>query len=358
MIGKSYRLGSLEEPIYTLAQNGTEKKGIGKKTKAPVMVKGMGTELQNNEDALKGRAKKKTITQKLALSLINVCDQKGNPDRKQYYWNTYHCQNKIYLSDERLYGNYCKNRVCSLCSAIRKAEIINKYMPMVKQWEEPYFLTLTTKAVPAKQLNHKVKRTLQALNKIIAKHKKRHQRGKGIKVMGIRCLECNFNPISRTYNPHLHLIVPTKEIAELLLREWLNLWTSKYTYKGAQKMRKVDDIERDMIETIKYSAKIFSDPTMSKKKEPKVTPYVYVSALDNILFAMKSHRIFERFGFSMPKKEPKPNTSKTIKQYKELKFDIMLSDWIDDESEMLLTGYALPKELQAILDSNMNIDLQ
>lgn len=358
MISKTYRLGSLEEPIYTLAQSGTEKKGISKKTKAAVIVKGMGTELQNNEDALKARAKKKTITQKLVISLISVCDQKGNPDRKQYYWNTYHCLNRIYLSEDRLHGNYCKNRVCALCSAIRKTEMINKYMPVVKLWKEPYFLTLTTKAVPAKQLNHKVKRTLQALRKILGKLKKRYQRTKGIKVMGIRSLECNFNPISRTYNPHLHLIVPTKEIADLLLKEWLNLWTSKYTYKGAQDIRKVDNIERDMIETIKYSAKIFSDPTMSKKKEPKVTPYVYVSALDNILFAMKSHRIFERFGFDLPKQEPKPNTSKTIRQYKELNFDIMLSDWIDEESEMLLTGYTLPKELQAILDFNMNMDMQ
>ena len=46
--------------------------------------------------------------------------------------------------------------------------------------------------------------------------KKRHQRGTGIQLIGIKSLECNFNPQKKTYNPHFHIIVPNKEIATLL----------------------------------------------------------------------------------------------------------------------------------------------
>jgi plasmid rolling circle replication initiator protein Rep len=36
--------------------------------------------------------------------------------------------------------------------------------------------------------------------------------------MGIKSLECNFNPKTRTYNAHFHFIVPSKEIAEMLIK--------------------------------------------------------------------------------------------------------------------------------------------
>ena len=64
-------------------------------------------------------------------------------------------------------------------------------------------------------------RTMRAFDRIHNQCKKRHQRGKGIKLIGIKLLECNFNPAKQTYNPHFHLIVPNEEIAELLKSEWL-----------------------------------------------------------------------------------------------------------------------------------------
>jgi hypothetical protein len=58
--------------------------------------------------------------------------------------------------------------------------------------------------------------------KIISrKYRKRAQRNKGIKLIGIKSLECNYNPILKKYNPHLHLIVATKEMADILKKEWL-----------------------------------------------------------------------------------------------------------------------------------------
>ena len=57
---------------------------------------------------------------------------------------------------------------------------------------------------------------LRAFELIHNRCKKRYERGKGIKLIGFKSFECNFNPGTKTYNPHFHFIVQNKEIAELL----------------------------------------------------------------------------------------------------------------------------------------------
>lgn len=342
--------------LNTLAQTGTKKTIT--KAKPQKIVKGNGTETRQTS-VLANRAKRKMITQKLILSLVDVANKKGQPERAQAYWNTYHCQTRITSANGRLYGNYCKNRFCTLCSGIRKAEIINKYLPIVETWADPHFITLTVKAVPAKWLTGRIKNVLRAFRRIIDRHKKRHNRGKGILLKGIKSLECNFNPVARTYNPHLHLIVPDKATAETIIAEWLSLWTDKFASKVAQKARRVEDTTRDLIEIIKYGSKIFTDPTMKKKSKRKVSPFIYVSAFDNIICAMQSHRVFDRFGFNLPKtNKPKGGKHTIVSDYEELIFDPMLNDWINPESEQMLTGYKPSAELMAILESNIDTCLQ
>ncbi|MBL0102603.1 MAG: protein rep [Bacteroidetes bacterium] len=147
------------------------------------------------------------------------------------YWNTYHCFNKIFSSENSLFGKYCKNRFCPLCCGIRKAEILNKYLPVLSKWPNPFFLTLTAKSVPAEQLEKRTDEFFALMNRIISKQKKRHQRGKGFHPVGIKSFECNFNPKDKTYNPHFHLILPDLATADYFLTEWRKegqkLWGEK-----------------------------------------------------------------------------------------------------------------------------------
>ena len=165
----------------------------------------------NDDKALKGRAKRKSITQSVALSLIDASKAKGDPEHQQAYWNTYHCQSKVHSSNGKLYGKYCKNRICTICCSIRKADIINRYLQEVETWEDPFFLTLTIKAVSAQKLNSRLEAMIRGFRKIKDKHRKRYQRGKGIKLVGVKSLECNFNPKQRTYNPIFTLSHGTKK---------------------------------------------------------------------------------------------------------------------------------------------------
>jgi plasmid rolling circle replication initiator protein Rep len=188
----------------------------------------------------------------MVLNLLDAASKTGvkNEDIYRGYWNTYHCQNKVYTANGRIYGKYCKNRCCTLCCSIRKAEIINKYLPVLQQWEDPYFVTLTVKSVSKKSLHKFISGVLRALNLITAKYRKRNQRGDPIRLIGLKSLECNFNPTKKTYNPHLHLIVPGKQIAEILIKEWLQKWTIKFASPKGQKASPIYNKEKALIEII------------------------------------------------------------------------------------------------------------
>jgi plasmid rolling circle replication initiator protein Rep len=322
--------------------------------KDKITVNGNGTDLKNTE-ALKGRAKRKMITQNLAISLVDVAQKKGEDERVKSFWNTYHCQNRIYSSGERLYGKYCKNRFCTLCCSIRKAYILNKYLPIIQQWEEPYFVTLTMKSVPAKLLKQRIANTLRAFRIIINRYRKQYQRGKAIKLIGIKSLECNFNPQRKTYNPHLHLIVPNKEIADTLVKEWLKLWTVDFTRHYAQCSKKIDNMEKALIEVVKYGSKIFTSSDLNKKAKEQIPQSLYVSALNNILRAMKGRRIFERFGFNLKDMDTATHKKSTqLSEYLEWEFDLKQADWINYDTGQLLSGFIPKPELLNILENGID----
>jgi hypothetical protein len=193
--------------LDTLAQKGTEKIA-----KPLIVLTGKGSDLSNDE-AIKVRAKQKLITQKMILSLIDVFknDDKQS-DQLKLYWNTYHCLGRVFTENGKMYSKYCKNRCCTLCCSIHKAEIINKYLPVVMTWSDPHFVTLTIKAVPQKALKKHLEGVLKAfhiINERIPqkKSKRRHDAANWPKIVSVY-----FNPVYRTYNPHLHLIVQNKDI--------------------------------------------------------------------------------------------------------------------------------------------------
>jgi hypothetical protein len=89
------------------------------------------------------------------LSLIDVAKERGAKDREKAYWNTYPCQNIVYTANSKIYAPFCKNRFCTYCCGIRKAELIKKYLPVLQSWKDRYFVTLTVKAVKANQLTQR-----------------------------------------------------------------------------------------------------------------------------------------------------------------------------------------------------------
>ena len=169
---------------------------------------------------------------------------------------------------------------------------------------------------------------------------------------GIKSLECNFNPIAKTYNPHLHLIVENKEVADIMMDEWLKRWGPRWTNKRAQHARKVENIERDLIEIIKYGSKIFTEPDLKNKMQTKGNAKICVSALDNIFKAMRGLRIFERFGFNLQRKNQEiSKNSKVVNLYEEWIFNAGQFDWVNPKNEEHLADYRPASDLVHLLEN-------
>ncbi|MCB9033223.1 MAG: protein rep [Chitinophagales bacterium] len=341
--------------VHTLAQSKTSKI-VKTSTKPMIIVNGKGSDISNNELVF-ARNKRKLITQKLALCLIDVAAKKGHKDCLKEYWNTYYCLNELISDGNRVYGNYCKNRICTVCSGNRKAELINKYLPVINKWETPYFVTLTIKSVSATKLNAMMKAVMRGFRLIINKYKKRNLRGNDIKLQGIKSLECNFNPKDKIYNPHFHIIVPNELTADILIKEWLYYCNRKkgtfWASKKAQHKVKIFDNEICLVEVIKYGSKIITKP----KNNEEIPAKIYVNALHNILRAMKGLRIFERFGFNLPKQHNEENMQ-CIKDYDILRYNADCNDWIDIHDGIILSNYSLPNELKQLLNNNIDLVLE
>ncbi len=74
---------------------------------------------------------------------------------------------------------------------------------------------------------------------------------------------------------------------------------------------------------------------------------------------MKKHRIFDRFGFNVEKPaRSKQNTAQRLDEYKDWNFDSKQNNWIDPETEQLLSDDTPPPELMALLDYNINTQLE
>lgn len=338
--------------LNTLAQNGT-----GITERGLVLIQGEGSAFPGTQ-RFRNRTKKKVIALVTSLSLASIAEMKKEPEYARGFWNTYYCQNYLISQNGRLYGKYCKNRFCPLCCSIRKASIINAYLPVIEKWKQPYFLTLTIKAVKHKDLRQRMKDIIEAFRLIKDKIRKRSQRGQGPKLKGIKALECNYNPQARTYNPHFHLVLETKEMGELLLNEWLLHWGICLAHPDAQWLRPVGNKERDLIETIKYGIKIFTepDPRKDKRKQGPKRRDIYILAMYNIIQAMKGLRIFERFGFNLPKTEKKVSETRLIADYKEWEFAPEVFDWISSEDCRRLSGYILPAELEELIFNRMDTE--
>lgn len=308
---------------------------------------------------LQKRTGKKFLTQKLMNGLIEIAEKLKNESLRRSFWNTYNCQKTIITHGGRAYSKYCKNRYCLVCLGIRKAELINKYYPVLKNWEDPKFVTLTIRSVTAKKLPMIMKNMNRAFRMIIDRNRQRYKRGKGIKLMGIRSLECNFNPERSTYNPHFHIIVPNMLVAKQLKADWLDLWTKKYNEHWAQKIVDVNDLETSLVEIIKYSTKVFTEPNPNSKTKTTASRRIYLRAMYNIIAAMKGERVFERFGFNLPKKsDEQTSTTRLVTDYDIWKYIPEHTDWYSELTGQCLSKYSPEAKIQNMIDNYIDTESQ
>ncbi|MEO9484373.1 MAG: hypothetical protein ABJG47_13030 [Ekhidna sp.] len=145
-------------------------------------------------------------------------------------------------------------------------------------------------------------------------------------------------------------------MGQILRNEWMEIFPWKHVQPWGQSFSKVKCLETNLIEVIKYGSKIFTEPDLESKSKKTVSPYVYVSALDNILTVMSKRRIFDRFGFNVGKKNEATASSVEF-NLKEWKFEMAVNDWLRSATGDLLVKQDLPKNLLSLLKNNLNLEL-
>lgn len=300
--------------------------------------------------ALKKRAKRKYITQAIITRLAQL-----NSPLKDSYLLSYDCGNTITQKDGKLTSKYCNSRWCLTCNAIRTAKMIKGYRGQLEAMKEPYFVTLTSRNVKGWQLQSEINRFLGGkkhkvelvpLKQRMQKHykpeketlKKRDtgvfkkimeaMRKRGTPINGIRKLEVTHNASADTYNPHFHLIIDGKEVAQDIVKLWLK--HNENAKEAAQDIRPADD--EAILELMKYSTKLASKDTD-------------MEALDIILRALYGRRIIQPMGNIKKVSEEVDDIDAVIETESETEAVYVWSesDWYDMETGEALSGY-IPKE--------------
>lgn len=290
---------------------------------------------------LQKRARSKLLTTKLASGLERL-----HSPMKNAYRNTLQCGAVLHQEMGRVQGKYCGNRWCLVCNRIRTAKLLKVYGPIMRQWEDAHFLTLTVPNVPAEKLHDAVREMLAVMPKIA----RAVRRTDGIELRAIRKLETTYSR-RKDYHPHLHLIVDSRAAAEAMLRRWLERFPDA-TAKG-QDIRKCDD--HSVVELFKYFTKL----TVKGMDGQHTAPPPH--ALDRIFKAVKGLRTFQAMGFTAPKaavaaedetilldagtESPSPRTGDVV----DWEWVDALTDWVDFGTGEMLSGYQPSAVMQELL---------
>lgn len=165
-------------------------------------------------------------------------------------------------------ANFCKVRLCPMCSWRRSLKIFGQVSKVMDHVEENYnyryiFLTLTVKNCCGEDL----KDTLDLMTKAFNKMNQRKAFKQAIKGY-FRSLEITYNKENDTYHPHFHMILAvnknyfTDDRVYLSQKKWTNLWKEslKIDYTPIVDVRRIkaDDDKgfgKTVAETAKYTVK-------------------------------------------------------------------------------------------------------
>lgn len=274
---------------------------------------------ENTLKTLCKRAKAKYFTNSFVIPLALL-----KSDLQKSYNNTiFGCSNILQQNGNKITGKYCGNRWCVVCNRIKIAKLINAYKPAIEKIEEKRFVTLTIKNVMGENLRSAIQEMTKTFQNI-----RRDFHKKKIVFIGIRKIECTYNPKTNEFHPHFHLIVSGKLVAEQLVYKWLQRYPN--ANQKAQNNKEADN--NSVMELFKYFSKIITDKT------------VYIEALDLIFTSMYGLRVYQSFG--IPKvdnvtEEIEELQAQTIADLVEAEktWHWIENDWVDKTTGEYLTGY-------------------
>jgi len=287
----------------------------------------------NPRQNLTKRARSKYFARAFILRMVDV----DSPLRKSY-WNSYHCCDKVAeMSSGGTSAHFCDARWCLVCNRIRTAKMLNSYLPVLDEWSDKHFVTLTIPNVLANGLSDAISNMEKGFkltkNQFWQQHRRKQRDGK---LVGLRKLECTYNITRDDYHPHYHVIIQGEQNARDLLAEWLRRFPN--AREIAQDVQRADD--RSVREMFKYFTKLIAKASGG---ESVVLP----EPLDMIFRVIRGKRTFQNFGFTKPK-ETKEISDEAMEMAEQIEQETVVEvyqwcqemhDWIGKTTGKKLTGY-------------------
>ena len=284
------------------------------------------------------RANAKFFTNNLVFKLANIKDS----SLTKSYWNTYHCSMVLDQTGKKLKGKYCKCKWCQVCNRIRTAQLIKGYSPQLEALGETWFITLSRPNIDAELLYDEIDSILKQFNRV-----RRHFHDSKDSIVGLRKLECTFNPIRKDYHPHFHLIVKGDKMkAEAIRDYWLKI-NPNASIKGND-IRPVTSYKNGFLELFKYFTKLTTKTENGKYM-------VNAESLNVIFESMKGKRVFQPMGIKKVTEEIAElqtiELSDLTNDTQRWLYDERIGDWVN-ENGLLLTENKVSKELCTIVGVN------
>lgn len=190
-------------------------------------------------------------------------------------------------------ANFCKVRLCPVCSWRRSLKIFGQVSKIMDYVEENYnykyiFLTLTVENCYGEDLRDTLDHMMKSFNKM-NQRKVFKQAVKGY----FRSLEITYNKEDDTYHPHFHMILGvdnsyfTQSKIYLSQKDWTELWKSclGVEYTPIVDVRKLRENKgKEVAEVAKYAVK--SEDFIIKDSDGKIDEELtdrVVEVLDNAL---------------------------------------------------------------------------
>jgi hypothetical protein len=281
-------------------------------------------------EALTRRARAKLATDAIVGEL---CRLGSETPLRHAYLRTMGCATELTQEGAKLTGRYCGNRWCGVCNRIRTAKLRTAYTPVLLEWGDAHFVTVTVPNVPRRELHATVRRLIQAVREI-ANNIRRTDR---LEWRAVRKLEVTFNAERRDFHPHVHLVVKGQAQSRTFVKRWLERFPDANA--GAQDVRPATG-EGAMRELFKYLTK------QTVRVDGRVTT-APARALDAIYVSVRGLRTIQPMGFKV-KGEPDEVTDEDAT----LELDATITaprehavwrwcgtDWVDPTTGELLTGW-------------------
>lgn len=204
-------------------------------------------------------------------------------------------------------ANFCKVRLCPMCSWRRSLKIFGQVSKVMDYVEENYnyryiFLTLTVKNCYGEDLRDTLDLMTKAFNGM-TRRKAFKQAIKGY----FRSLEITYNNKENTYHPHFHMILAvdnsyfTQSRIYLSQENWTSLWQSclKVDYTPIVDVRRIkaDDNQgfgKAVAETAKYTVK--ADDFLIRDEKGNIQENLTDEVVETLDYALHRKRLTS-FGF-------------------------------------------------------------